>query len=233
VRAAIRGGRPDRFAEDLHHLYGDWDRMDEQIDWSVKAIRRLCITSTRRATAAATVDLEGLGPRTPSDRRGDFAHQARVSLKTVEHIEDVPDPARHQGHQLAEDARRAVDAGVDVVYVSNHGGCQLDHARAASTPRWSKPSATGSRHRGRWLHARHERVEGALPGTAVCRLLKPRDYAGGEAGVRECSSSWHDPDEPSADGGRERGRPRTVARRSGPPLPDPHVCRHCTAEQGH
>ena len=29
----------------------------------------------------------------------------------------------------ADDASRAVDAGVDVIYVSNHGGRQLDHGR--------------------------------------------------------------------------------------------------------
>lgn len=45
--------------------------------------------------------------------------------------------ARHKipliikGIATAEDARRAVETGVDVVYVSNHGGRQLDHGRGA------------------------------------------------------------------------------------------------------
>ncbi len=34
-----------------------------------------------------------------------------------------------KGINTADDARRAVDLGVDVVYVSNHGGRQLDHSR--------------------------------------------------------------------------------------------------------
>jgi isopentenyl diphosphate isomerase/L-lactate dehydrogenase-like FMN-dependent dehydrogenase len=34
-----------------------------------------------------------------------------------------------KGIVLAEDAERAVELGVDVVYVSNHGGRQLDHGR--------------------------------------------------------------------------------------------------------
>ena len=34
-----------------------------------------------------------------------------------------------KGINTADDARRAVDHGVDVVYVSNHGGRQLDHGR--------------------------------------------------------------------------------------------------------
>jgi len=36
-----------------------------------------------------------------------------------------------KGIATAEDARIAVDHGVDVVYVSNHGGRQLDHGRGA------------------------------------------------------------------------------------------------------
>ena len=35
-----------------------------------------------------------------------------------------------KGVQIAEDARRAVDAGVQAIVVSNHGGRQLDHAPA-------------------------------------------------------------------------------------------------------
>ena len=36
-----------------------------------------------------------------------------------------------KGIATAEDAERAVNAGVDVVYVSNHGGRQLDHPRGS------------------------------------------------------------------------------------------------------
>ena len=36
-----------------------------------------------------------------------------------------------KGIQTAEDADLAVKHGVDVIYVSNHGGRQLDHGRAA------------------------------------------------------------------------------------------------------
>jgi glycolate oxidase len=36
-----------------------------------------------------------------------------------------------KGIHTAEDAAVAVDAGVDVIYVSNHGGRQLDHGRGA------------------------------------------------------------------------------------------------------
>ena len=36
-----------------------------------------------------------------------------------------------KGIQTAEDATLALEHGVDVIYVSNHGGRQLDHARGA------------------------------------------------------------------------------------------------------
>jgi glycolate oxidase len=36
-----------------------------------------------------------------------------------------------KGLATGEDATRAVSAGVDVVYVSNHGGRQLDHGRGS------------------------------------------------------------------------------------------------------
>ena len=40
-------------------------------------------------------------------------------------------PFMLKGIQTAEDAALAVDHGVDVIWVSNHGGRQLDHARGS------------------------------------------------------------------------------------------------------
>jgi len=60
----------------------------------------------------------------------DFGYQARMSWDTVAHIKETFDiPLYVKGINTADDAARAVDAGVDVVYVSNHGGRQLDHGR--------------------------------------------------------------------------------------------------------
>jgi glycolate oxidase len=54
-----------------------------------------------------------------------------MSWKTVEHIKSKFDiPLIIKGVNVADDARRCVEMGVDVVYVSNHGGRQLDHTRA-------------------------------------------------------------------------------------------------------
>jgi len=116
------------------YLYGDWDWMDEQIDRSVKAgYAALCITVDTQVYSRRERSISKDWSQRTTLKTGaeDFAHQARVSLKTVEHIKKTfPIPLVIKGINTAEDARRAVDAGVDVVYVSNHGGRQLDHARA-------------------------------------------------------------------------------------------------------
>ena len=53
-----------------------------------------------------------------------------MTWDTVAHIKSkFRIPLWLKGINTADDARRAVDHGVDVVYVSNHGGRQLDHGR--------------------------------------------------------------------------------------------------------
>jgi glycolate oxidase len=70
-------------------------------------------------------------PRRANDP-GPRRFQAGLDWQEIERFK-----ARHRvplilkGIATAADARCAVDAGVDVVYVSNHGGRQLDHGRAA------------------------------------------------------------------------------------------------------
>lgn len=55
-------------------------------------------------------------------------YQAGLSWSQVKRFKDLYDlPLILKGIATAEDARIAVDHGVEVVYVSNHGGRQLDH----------------------------------------------------------------------------------------------------------
>jgi isopentenyl diphosphate isomerase/L-lactate dehydrogenase-like FMN-dependent dehydrogenase len=55
-----------------------------------------------------------------------------MSWDTIAHLKSTFSlPVVVKGINTAEDARRALDLGVDVIYVSNHGGRQLDHERAA------------------------------------------------------------------------------------------------------
>jgi isopentenyl diphosphate isomerase/L-lactate dehydrogenase-like FMN-dependent dehydrogenase len=58
--------------------------------------------------------------------------QASLDWRTVERIKGkFKVPLAIKGVATAEDARIAVEQGVDWVYVSNHGGRQLDHGRGS------------------------------------------------------------------------------------------------------
>jgi isopentenyl diphosphate isomerase/L-lactate dehydrogenase-like FMN-dependent dehydrogenase len=60
------------------------------------------------------------------------AAQASLDWRTVERIKGkFKIPLAIKGVATAEDARIAVEHGVDWVYVSNHGGRQLDHGRGS------------------------------------------------------------------------------------------------------
>ena len=59
-------------------------------------------------------------------------HQKALSWRTVKLIKDkFKIPLIIKGIATAEDATIALDHGVDWIYVSNHGGRQLDHGRGA------------------------------------------------------------------------------------------------------
>jgi glycolate oxidase len=59
-------------------------------------------------------------------------HQRRFSWKDIARIRERFDvPLIIKGIATAEDAKLAVEHGIQVVYVSNHGGRELDHGRGA------------------------------------------------------------------------------------------------------
>jgi isopentenyl diphosphate isomerase/L-lactate dehydrogenase-like FMN-dependent dehydrogenase len=59
--------------------------------------------------------------------------QAALDWRTVERIKSkFKIPLAIKGIATAEDAKLALDHGVDFVYVSNHGGRQLDHGRGST-----------------------------------------------------------------------------------------------------
>ena len=91
---------------------------------------------------ALTVDLDYYGRRErdlakrfkTTSRRRAVGHefQMRFSWDDVKRLKDRFDiPLVIKGIATAEDAEIACEHGVDVVYVSNHGGRQLDHGRGA------------------------------------------------------------------------------------------------------
>ena len=116
------------------YLMKDQGWMDDIIARAVASgYTGFCLTADTQTYSRRERDiLKGFGP--PSGTRiddPDHNSQARMNWDTVAHIKNQFDiPLVIKGVAVAEDARRCVEMGVDVVYVSNHGGRQLDHTRA-------------------------------------------------------------------------------------------------------
>ncbi|HXG51335.1 MAG TPA: alpha-hydroxy acid oxidase [candidate division Zixibacteria bacterium] len=67
----------------------------------------------------------------PSRRLSGYEYRARLTWETMDVIKEIGElPFILKGVATAEDAAIAVEHGVDAIYVSNHGGRQLDHGRA-------------------------------------------------------------------------------------------------------
>jgi glycolate oxidase len=68
----------------------------------------------------------------PPSRRGvGYEYRAGLTWETLDAIRKIAGlPFILKGVATAEDAALAVEHGADAIYVSNHGGRQLDHGRA-------------------------------------------------------------------------------------------------------
>jgi isopentenyl diphosphate isomerase/L-lactate dehydrogenase-like FMN-dependent dehydrogenase len=67
----------------------------------------------------------------PSRRGSGYEYRAALTWETLDAIKTMAGlPFILKGVATAEDAAIAVEHGVDTIYVSNHGGRQLDHGRA-------------------------------------------------------------------------------------------------------
>ena len=117
----------------IYQLYvrGDADWVDDHVRRSIDSgYKAFCLTvdtahySRRERDLAKRYTTAGRR-RVTSDGPG---FQMALDWKTVERIKKKFDiPLVIKGIGAAEDARIAVEHGVDWVYVSNHGGRQLDH----------------------------------------------------------------------------------------------------------
>ncbi|MDG2276740.1 MAG: alpha-hydroxy acid oxidase [Pseudomonadales bacterium] len=121
------------------YLVGDEAWMDDIIERTIAAgYKAFCLTADTQTYSRRERDIlkryVPLSGRIASgnDGGGGFqGGQSKMSWETVAHIKEKFDiPLIIKGVGVAEDAARCVEAGVDVVYVSNHGGRQLDHTRA-------------------------------------------------------------------------------------------------------
>jgi isopentenyl diphosphate isomerase/L-lactate dehydrogenase-like FMN-dependent dehydrogenase len=67
----------------------------------------------------------------PSRRQTGYEYRTALTWETMDAIKEIAGlPFILKGVATAEDAAIAVERGVSAVYVSNHGGRQLDHGRA-------------------------------------------------------------------------------------------------------
>ena len=102
-------------------------------DWVRRAkahgFRAFCLTVDSAYYSRRERDLLGrfAKPWRPVDSGG-MEFQAALSWRTVKRLKETCDlPLILKGIATAEDAEIAIQHGVDVIYVSNHGGRQLDH----------------------------------------------------------------------------------------------------------
>jgi glycolate oxidase len=115
------------------YVRGDAAWVDDYVARAIaNAYAAFCLTVdtahySRRERDIAKRHITG-GRRRASGRE----FQAALDWRTVERIKaKFAVPLAIKGIATAEDAKIALDHGVDFVYVSNHGGRQLDHGRGS------------------------------------------------------------------------------------------------------
>ena len=122
------------------YLRGDADWVDAYVERAVKVgCRAICFTVdtdaySRRERNQLNRFFQGTplvtGGRTGVMENTGREHQERFNWKDIERVRNkFKLPVVIKGIATPEDARIAVDHGVAVVYVSNHGGRQLDHGQ--------------------------------------------------------------------------------------------------------
>ena len=108
------------------------------LKWVENLLRR--VKQAGYSALCLTVDTAHYGHRErqmmdrwlPPSRRGvGYEYRAALTWETLDAIKELAGlPFILKGVATAEDAARALAHGVDTIYVSNHGGRQLDHGRA-------------------------------------------------------------------------------------------------------
>jgi isopentenyl diphosphate isomerase/L-lactate dehydrogenase-like FMN-dependent dehydrogenase len=109
------------------------------IDWVAEIVGRARTAGYR--ALVITVDLAHYSNRERQSRHnwvaqgrrapGGPQYQARLNWETLDRIRAIAGmPVIVKGIQTAADALTALEGGIDAVWISNHGGRQLDHARA-------------------------------------------------------------------------------------------------------
>jgi isopentenyl diphosphate isomerase/L-lactate dehydrogenase-like FMN-dependent dehydrogenase len=128
---ATAAAAPDNFRIFQLYVRGD----DAWVDDHVKRARdhgyaAFCLTVDTAVYSRRERDLAKRFVKPWRTRAGGFNYQAGLNWDHVKRFKDTHDlPLILKGIATAEDAELCLDHGVDVIYVSNHGGRQLDHGR--------------------------------------------------------------------------------------------------------
>jgi glycolate oxidase len=120
-------------ASNAAKIYQLYVRGDQH--WQDDIIRRVidsgyigfCLTVDTAVVSRRERDIaKRVIPTSPASP-GDFSYQASLNWRDVARIKEKHDiPLILKGINRADDAEKALEYGVDVIYVSNHGGRQLD-----------------------------------------------------------------------------------------------------------
>lgn len=126
-------------APKVYQLYvrGDSDWVDRIVERVIASgYRAFCLTVDTAVVSRRERDIaKGVVPTSQAGggiNAGDFSYQSKLNWNDVQRIREKFDiPLVLKGINRVEDAEKAVSLGVDVVYVSNHGGRQLDQGPGA------------------------------------------------------------------------------------------------------
>ena len=115
------------------YVHGDWDWTKAIID-RVKAAGYVALALTVDVAHYSRRERPMLTRYLPPSRRAapSREYQAQLTWDSMERIRELAGlPFMVKGIQTAEDAEIAVARGVDVLWVSNHGGRQIDHGQGS------------------------------------------------------------------------------------------------------
>jgi glycolate oxidase len=116
------------------YVRGDEEWIDDHVQRAVAAgYTAFCLTVDTAHYSRRERDLANRFVKYWRTRATGRNFQAALNWKDVERFKEKHDiPLLLKGIMTVEDAERAVDLGVDGIWVSNHGGRQLDHTEGTT-----------------------------------------------------------------------------------------------------
>ena len=133
LEATARAGGGDGLKIFQLYVRGDADWVDNHVRRAIDAgYDAFCFTVDLDYYSRRERDIAKRFVTTGRRRASGEDHQKRFSWDDVKRVQDRFEiPLVLKGIATGEDAALACDMGIDVVYVSNHGGRQLDHGRGS------------------------------------------------------------------------------------------------------